>query len=81
MKETIPVGTFQAQCLRIMDEVHRTHKHVVITKDNEPFVELIPIAKKKQQTLAEWLDGTVHIHGDIISLIDEVWIPQACSKQ
>lgn len=76
MRKKIAVGRFKAECLRLMEEVRRTRRHLIVTKHDVPMVEIVPVEQKKQ-TLAEWLKGTVHIKGDIMSPIDEVW--NACS--
>jgi antitoxin (DNA-binding transcriptional repressor) of toxin-antitoxin stability system len=76
MRKKIAAGKFKTECLHLMEEIRRTGQHIIVTKRDVPMVEIVPIEEKKY-TLAEWLEGTVHIKGDILSPIDEVW--DACS--
>jgi len=55
-----------------MDEVMRTHIHLIITKRNVPVAELIPIESKKRPYFG-WMKGTIELTGDIIAPIDEEW--------
>lgn len=72
MRKIMAAGQFKAQCLKVMDEVTRTHIHLIITKRNIPIVELIPIEKEKRPYFG-WMKGTIHITGDIIEPINEEW--------
>ena len=40
---TIPAAVFQAKCLKLMDEVARTGRPVVITKRGRPAAQLAPV--------------------------------------
>jgi prevent-host-death family protein len=72
MKKIMTAGQFKAKCLQAMDEVMRTHRHLIITKRNIPIVEMIPIEKIKKPYFG-WMKGTIHIKGDIVKPIDEEW--------
>lgn len=57
---------FKAQCLAVMDQVHRTGEQVVITKHGKPLAKLVPL-KRNADSLFGDLAGTVRILGDIES--------------
>jgi len=71
-KKRIPAGEFKAQCLKIMENVNKTGRKITITKRNVPIAQLIPIDTKEKSTFGK-LKGSVHIVGNIIDSIDEVW--------
>ena len=72
MTEYIQAGKFKARCLKLMDKVQRTKRKIIITKRNKPIAQLVPIEEDKG-TLFGRMKGTIHVVGDIISPIDEVW--------
>ena len=70
----IGAGEFKAKCLKLMDEVNKTHEEIIITKFGKPIAKLIPIAKKKaSNSPIGFLRNTVQIHGDIVGPIGEQW--------
>ncbi len=77
MPHIMEAGKFKAECLKIMDEIQRTHTSLIITKRNVPIVEIRPIEEKKTPLFGR-LKGTVCIHGDIIEPIGEEW--DACRE-
>ncbi len=72
MDYQMKAGKFKAECLKVMDDVKRTHRKVVITKRNVPIAKLVPIDKQDERVFGK-LKGTVHFKGDIIASIEEVW--------
>jgi prevent-host-death family protein len=72
MAQYIQAGKFKAQCLKLMDKVQKTKRRIIITKRNKPIAQLIPI-EESEGTLFGKMKGTIHVKGDIISPIDEVW--------
>jgi prevent-host-death family protein len=68
----IPAAQFKAECLKIMDEVARTGRPVVVTKHGKPIVQLVP-APKPQKSYFGHMKGTVTIKGNIVPSLDEVW--------
>lgn len=69
----IAAGEFKAKCLKIMDDIEKTRKEVVITKFGRPVAKLVPVEGKKQKSLFGCMKGSVIIKGDIIAPIDEKW--------
>jgi prevent-host-death family protein len=76
MKRMIQAGKFKAECLKIMDEVQKTKRSIVITKHNRPVVKLTPIEEDNKSLFGK-MKGSAHIKGDLIQPIGEDW--DACS--
>lgn len=72
MTEYMKAGQFKTHCLKVMDRVKKTRKRIVITKHNKPIAQLVPI-EEKEVALFGAMRGTVHILGDIIAPIGEIW--------
>ena len=69
----ITAGKFKAQCLRIMDDVQKHHREVVITKYGKPVAKLVGVTVKTKEPLFGFLKGSVVVKGDIISPVEEAW--------
>ncbi len=67
----IPAADFKARCLRLLDEVARTRRSVVITKRGKPVAKLTPVDEEPID-LFGYMAGTARICGDIISPIEDV---------
>ncbi len=72
----ISAGKFKAQCLKIMDDVQKNHREVVITKYGKPVARLVGISVKSKSPLFGLLKGSVSIQGDIVSSVGEDWDAQ-----
>ncbi len=68
---TIPAGEFKSRCLKLLDEVAEKHHTLIVTKRGRPVAQITPIPKKGG--FVGSMEGTVEIHGDIISPIDVEW--------
>lgn len=68
----IPAGEFKASCLKIMDDVQRSRKAIVITKHGKPVAKLVPYDEETPQ-LYGFLRGSAKVHGDILEPIDLQW--------
>lgn len=68
----IGAGQFKAQCLQLMDQVQQSRKEIVITKHGKPVAKLVPVEESAAQSVFGYLQGTVEIVGDIVSL-EEDW--------
>ena len=71
MQTRIPAGEFKARCLRLMDQVARSGRPLVITKHGRPVVKLVPISPGEPE-FGCMKDGT-RIIGDIVAPIGERW--------
>ncbi len=72
MERRMQAGKFKAECLRIMDEVNKSGRELVITKRNHPIAKLCPI-DDAHISLFGRMKGTVHIVGDIVEPVGEAW--------
>jgi len=72
MKKTMKAGEFKSKCLKVMDDVNKTKKMVIITKRNRPVAKLVPI-DDEQTDIFGCMKGTISIHGDIIEPLGEDW--------
>jgi prevent-host-death family protein len=72
MKREIAAGEFKAKCLRLLDDVARTRKDILITKRGRPVARLVP-AGEIQAPLFGRMKGTIRICGDIVSPTGERW--------
>jgi len=68
----IPAGEFKAKCLKLMDEVEKTHREIVITKFGKPVAKLVPVDNKKKSPFG-FLKNSVQIKGDIVGPTGEKW--------
>lgn len=73
MTKTMKASEFKAKCLAVMDEVAATGEPVVVTKNGEPVVDLVPHKKKPKRDLVGIFKDDLVIKGDIISPIDVEW--------
>lgn len=73
----IAAGQFKAKCLKIMDDVHKTHEEVIITKRGKPVAKLVPVEEAPPQALFGFLLGSAVIKGDITRPTGEIWDAEA----
>ena len=67
---------FKTKCLKLMDEVAKTHETIVITKRGKPIAKLVPVEPEKeaQPSYFGCMAGTIKITGDIMAPIEnEDW--------
>ena len=69
----IAAGEFKAKCLKLMDNVHKYHEEVIITKHGKPIVKLCSIDDIPKKPLFGYMKNSVSIKGNIVSPIDEKW--------
>ncbi len=66
--EEIAISKFKATCLRLMDEVKKTGKTIIVTRKGEPVAQVSPPPPPaKTESWMGSLKDTVEIKGDIIS--------------
>lgn len=68
---TVPAGEFKSKCLRLLDEVAEKRHTLIVTKRGRPVAQVLPM--RQQGDFVGSMEGTVEIHGDIISPIDAEW--------
>jgi prevent-host-death family protein len=68
----IAAADFKANCLRLMDEVARQRRPIIITKRGKPVAKLVPVEEQPLE-LFGYMAGTAKICGDIVAPIDVEW--------
>ena len=70
----VPAAVFKANCLRMMDEVARQRRPIIITKRGKPVAKLVPADDAEQEFIGR-LKGVIRSVGDIESPIEppEAW--------
>lgn len=66
--DAIAISEFKATCLKILDQVKKTGKPVLVTKRGEPMAVVVP--PPAPDPVPGWLGsfaGTARIVGDIVS--------------
>ena len=63
----IAAGKFKAQCLKILDDVQKNYREVVITKYGKPIAKLVGVSPKTRQPLFGSMKDSISIKGDIVS--------------
>ena len=73
MQETITISKFKATCLRLLDNVKKTGKSIIVTRKGEPIALVTPPPPPTKPD--QWLGcmkDRIEIKGDIISpVLDE----------
>ncbi len=69
----ISAAEFKARCLKLMDEVAKTRKPVIITKRGRPVAKLVAVEPEPRKPLFGCMAGTVTFEGDILSPLDVEW--------
>lgn len=69
----IPAAQFKAKCLKLMDEIAKTRKVIIITKRGKPVAKLIPAEAESRAPLFGYMAGTISRIGDIESPLGVAW--------
>jgi prevent-host-death family protein len=72
----VPAAEFKANCLRLMDEVARQRRPIIITKRGKPVAKLVPVEEKPIDLFGR-MAGTIRICGNIVDPIDAEWTGDA----
>ncbi len=67
---TIQASEFKAKCLALMDEVARTGRTIVVTKNGRPIAELQPHRPPRAKSIIGLQKDRIAIKGDIVSPLD-----------
>jgi prevent-host-death family protein len=73
----ISAAEFEAKCLKLMDEIARTRKSIVITKRGKPVAKLVPADTAPRKPLFGCMAGTVTHEGDLLAPLDVAWEAEA----
>ena len=74
----IAAADFKTNCLRLMDEVARQRRAIIITKRGKPVAKLTPV-EDEPIDLFGYMAGTAKICGDIVEPIDAGWEDDAAN--
>jgi len=68
LEKSIPISKFKATCLRLLDEVNKTGKKIIVTRNGEP-IALVgpPPPPPRPKSWLGSMKGTLKITGDIVS--------------
>lgn len=69
----ISAAEFKAKCLKLMDEIARTRKPIVITKRGKPVAKLVPAEPEPRAPLFGYMAGTITHMGDVERPLDVEW--------
>ena len=72
MQETISISKFKATCLRLLDNVKKIGKSILVTRKGEPIALVTPPPPPPKPD--QWLGcmkGSIAITGDIVSPVLE----------
>ena len=69
----IKAGEFKAKCLKLMDEVNKYHKEIIITKFGKPVAKLVPADGSARKSLFGYLRDSAVITGDIVKPVGDKW--------
>jgi len=73
----ISAAEFKAKCLKLMDQISRTGKPIVITKRGKPVAKLVPATPAPRKPLFGCMAGTVTYEGDLLAPLDVEWEAEA----
>ena len=59
MAERVTVSELKAPCLRLLDEVARQRREIVVTKRGKPIARVVPIGEVKPMEVLAHLCGTL----------------------
>ncbi len=65
-------GLFKATCLRVMEEVRRRRRPVVITKRGKPIAKLVPVDEEAPALFGR-MEGSVAVKCDIVGPVAGDW--------
>jgi prevent-host-death family protein len=72
-KMEISAAEFKAKCLKLMDEIAKTRRPIVITKRGKPIAKLVPAEPAPRKPLFGCMAGTVTHEGDLLAPLDVEW--------
>ncbi len=67
------VSDLKSHCSRVIEELSKRRKPVVITKRGKPVAMLVPVQEQESKTLFGFARGFVKVHGGILEPIDVEW--------
>ena len=68
----IPAAEFKARCLKLVENVRKSRRQLVITRHGRPIAKVVPYEREAEPVFG-FLRGTVTRYTDLISPIEEEW--------
>jgi prevent-host-death family protein len=65
----VPISKFKAECLGLIERVHKTREPLRITRHGIPVAEVVPAGPDRKRKFLGAMIGTGEIVGDIVSPI------------
>ena len=78
--QTVKASGFEANCLRLVDEVTESGDEIVITRNGRPVVRLAPYREKSRVPFGRYR-GKTRILGDIVSPMPSEWFENSRDSQ
>ena len=76
MNQTVPISKFKATCLRLLDDVNKTGRPLLVTRNGEPIALVSPPhPPPKADNWIGFMRDELKITGDVVSpaLDDNQW--------
>ena len=73
----ISAAEFKAKCLKLMDEISKTRRAIVITKRGRPVAKLVPIETEPRKPLLGYMAGTITRMDDVERPLGVEWEAEA----
>jgi prevent-host-death family protein len=71
--KTISAGDFKAHCLKLMDQVAKSHEALIVTKRGVPVVKMVPMEETQADPFG-LMRESVKVRGDLSSYeLSEIW--------
>jgi len=67
MKQVVTITRFKATCLRLLDDVNRTGRPLLVTRNGEPIALVSPPPPRPSGRWIGSLKGDIEISGDVVS--------------
>lgn len=75
--KTVLISEFKAKCIKMLKEVQKNGKPLIVTLRGEPIARVEPVRSEKRKPRLGTLKGQVLIKGDIIhSDLEDDWAEQ-----
>ena len=68
MNQTVPISKFKATCLRLLDDVNKTGRPLLVTRNGEPIALVSPPPPPpKSDNWIGFMRDTIEITGDVVT--------------
>ena len=67
MNQTVTISKFKATCLRLLDDVYKTGKPLLVTRNGEPIALVSPPPPPKSDDWIGSMRDKLELTGDVVS--------------